>query len=399
MTLLPDILNRLAAGQIPAEVPEDCDCRDELQHLVDYLAELNRFTQALAAGNLDATLRLPGSLAGSLKGLHANLRHLTWQTQQVAAGDFTQRVAFLGEFSTAFNAMVMALAQARDDLVERNRQLAAAYDELKMTQAQLLQQEKMASIGQLAAGVAHEINNPIGFIASNLGTLKKYAERFGEFIAAQDEAISSSAPADVQIRLAETRRRLKIDFALTDVQGLVAESAEGTERVRVIVQNLKSFAHLDEAEWQEADLNACLESTISIACNEIKYKAVLERQFGVLPGVYCRPQQLNQVFLNLLVNAAQAMESQGLIRVRSWQDGSSVCVAISDNGCGMPDDIKHRIFEPFFTTKDVGKGTGLGLSISYDIVKKHNGTIDVESEAGKGTTFTIRLPVGGRTET
>ena len=171
MTVLADLLKALAAGQVPDQVPPDCEYPEEAAALVAYLADLTRYLRAMTDGDLSAKLDRRGSLAGSLKGLHANLRHLTWQTQQVAAGDFKQRVDFLGEFSVAFNSMVEALAQARDDLVTKNNQLAKAYQELKAAQAQLLQQEKMASIGQLAAGVAHEINNPMGFIQSNLGTL------------------------------------------------------------------------------------------------------------------------------------------------------------------------------------------------------------------------------------
>jgi signal transduction histidine kinase len=393
MSPLAEILNQLAAGQIPREIPPDCDSREELQGLIDYLAELNRFTGAIAAGDLDATLRRGGPLAGCLKGMHANLRHLTWQTQQVADGDFDQRVDFLGEFSTAFNSMVAALAQAREDLTEKNRQLAAAIEELKTTQSQLLQQDKMAAIGQLAAGVAHEINNPIGFISSNLRTMGKYVDRFAQFISAQDEVLTDAAPSGAKTQLAECRKRLKIDYALEDVESMLAESVDGAERIRVIVENLKSFSCLDESDFQETDLNACLESTISIAFNELQKKAAIEREYGELLSISCMPRELNQVFLNLLLNAAHAIDTQGVIKVRTWHEDSVVFVAISDTGCGIPDGIKNRIFEPFFTTREVGKGTGLGLSISYDIVKKHNGNIKVDSMVNKGSTFTVSLPI------
>jgi two-component system NtrC family sensor kinase len=164
--------------------------------------------------------------------------------------------------------------------------------------------------------------------------------------------------------------------------------------VCTIVQNLKSFSRVDEAQSVWVDLNDCLESTINIAWNELKYKTTLNRDYGKLPEVKCHPQQLNQVFLNILVNAAHAIETQGEITVSSRQEGEAVAIAISDTGCGIPEEIKSRIFEPFFTTKAVGKGTGLGLSISYDIVKKHGGEIEVASSPA-GTTFTIRLPIEG----
>jgi len=274
-------------------------------------------------------------------------------------------------------------------------ELAKAYEELKTTHLQLLQQEKMASIGQLAAGVAHEINNPMGFISSNLGTMAKYSERLKGFIVTQDEALNSIGSPELTASLADARKRYKIDYLLEDIPKLIAESSDGAERVRTIVQNLKSFSRIDDAELKPVDINECLESTISIAWNELKYKVTLQKEYGELPLVSCYPQQLNQVFLNLLVNGAHAIEKQGEITVKTWLDGKHACVSISDTGCGIPEEIRSRIFEPFFTTKEVGKGTGLGLSISYEIIQRHNGTIEVASEVGKGTTFTVRLPVNG----
>ncbi len=274
-------------------------------------------------------------------------------------------------------------------------ELQKAYDELRTTQMKVFQQEKLASIGQLAAGVAHEINNPMGFISSNLTTLGKYHERISEFIAILFAALSGAAGGADSAGVDEQRKRLKIDYILEDTPQLIAESQDGAQRVRKIVQDLKSFSRVDESEHKRVDLNECLDSTINIAWNEIKYVASLDREYGDIPPVQCYPQQLNQVFMNLLVNAAHAIEGQGTIRVRTWQEGDMICVAVSDTGCGIPAENLKRIFEPFFTTKDVGKGTGLGLSISYDIVKKHNGEMLVESEVGKGTTFTVRLPASG----
>ncbi len=272
-------------------------------------------------------------------------------------------------------------------------ELERAYAELKETQGHLLQQEKMASIGQLAAGVAHEINNPVGFIMSNLTTLGKYGERLAGFIQAQADALAASPSPEKTAELAELRRRLKLDQIIADLGQLISESIDGAERVKKIVQDLKSFSRIDEAEWQTTDINGCLESTLNIVWNELKYRAVVNREFGGLPLTRCNPGQLNQVFMNLLVNAAHALEREGTITVRSWHGDGAVHVAIADTGCGIPEEILKKIFDPFFTTKEVGKGTGLGLSISYDIVKKHGGEIRVESEVGKGTTFTVTLPV------
>ncbi len=278
--------------------------------------------------------------------------------------------------------------------VENSKQeLEGMYSELKAAQAQMLQREKMASIGQLAAGVAHEINNPIGFINSNLGTLDKYVGRMVDFIQAQEGALSSCASQEVETAIAGQRKKLKLDYVIEDSRKLIEESLDGTDRVRKIVQNLKSFSRVDESEYKHANLNECLESTLNIVWNELKYKATVEREYGELPETRCYPQQLNQVFMNLLVNAGHAIEGQGTITIRSWIEGTDIFIAISDTGSGIPEDLRSRIFEPFFTTKEVGKGTGLGLSISYDIVRKHGGEILLDSVVGEGTTFTVRLPV------
>ncbi|MDD2897148.1 MAG: PAS domain S-box protein [Desulfuromonadaceae bacterium] len=279
------------------------------------------------------------------------------------------------------------------------QELEKTYSELKEAQVQIFQQEKMASIGQLAAGVAHEINNPMGFISSNLTTLNKYIDRLSEFIAAGDQILVASAGSEETENLKALRKRLKIDYIMDDSRQLITESQDGAGRVRRIVQDLKSFSRVDQAESALLNLNDALETTINIAWNEIKYVATLTREFGDIPAIKCHPQQLNQVFLNLLVNAAHALgNSQGIITVRTWYEEEHVFVSIADTGCGIAEDIQKRIFEPFFTTKEVGKGTGLGLSISYDIIRKHGGSITVESEIGRGATFIVKLPVDGPKE-
>lgn len=278
-------------------------------------------------------------------------------------------------------------------LETKNKELKNAYRELKETQTKILQQEKMASIGQLAAGVAHEINNPMAFISSNLGTLEKYVDRLNEFIHIQSEAIASLESAERKESVRVKKEALKLDFILEDIKELVKESLEGSERVRKIVQGLKTFARVDEAEYKYADINECIESTINIVWNELKYKAALKKDFGDLPQTKCYPQQLNQVFMNLLVNGAHAIEKQGEITIKTWPENGSIFVAISDTGWGIPEENLPKIFEPFFTTKEVGKGTGLGLSIVYEIVKKHKGEITVQSKVGRGTTFVVKLPI------
>ncbi|MHB1228593.1 MAG: ATP-binding protein [Desulfurivibrionaceae bacterium] len=282
------------------------------------------------------------------------------------------------------------LAASNDQLHRRQHELALAHDTLKQSQAQILQQEKMASVGQLAAGVAHEINNPMGFISSNLGSLAKYLERLTGFIRTLEEKLPQ--PPDEE--LAALRKKLKIDYIMEDAVHLVEESLDGAGRVKKIVQGLKNFSRIDQAERLAADINECLDTTINIVWNELKYKCEVKKEYGELPPTVCNAQQLNQMFMNLLVNAAQSIETKGEIRIKTWADQDFIYTRISDTGCGIPQDKIKRIFEPFYTSKEVGKGTGLGLSIVYDIVvKNHQGDIQVESEVGKGTTFTVKIPV------
>jgi PAS domain S-box-containing protein len=289
------------------------------------------------------------------------------------------------------------LESANTELQLTTEHLDAAYQKLKSAQSQILQQEKMASIGQLAAGVAHEINNPMAFIISNLSSLRKYSEKVTGFIELQSGAIHKLSVFDETLQitgeLEKQKKVVKLHYVLEDMGHLIDESLEGAERVRKIVQDLKSFSRLDEAEFKVADINQGLESTINMVSNEIKYKATLNRQFGTIPQTACNLGQLNQVFMNILVNASHAIEAQGEIAVSTTCDDSQIYITISDTGAGIPPDKLTRIFEPFYTTKEVGKGTGLGLSIAYDIIKKHNGEIRVESEVGKGTVFTIVIPV------
>ena len=285
------------------------------------------------------------------------------------------------------------------ELELKNREIEAAYADLKVSHKQILQQEKMASIGVLAAGVAHEINNPMGFIISNLNSLQKYTERLHQYVSIQSDAIEALSQhgngtnESILARTAESRRSLKIDYILDDSESLVKESLEGADRVKRIVQDLKSFSRVDGTEIAPTDINKVLESTINIVWNELKHKATLTKEYGDMPPVPGNHGQLSQVFMNILVNAVQAIPAHGEIAVRTWADGSRVHVSISDTGCGIPDDQMSRLFEPFYTTKEIGQGTGLGLSIAYDIVKKHHGEIEARSTVGQGTTFTVTLPL------
>jgi len=271
--------------------------------------------------------------------------------------------------------------------------LQSSHSELKKAQSQILQQEKMASVGRLAAGIAHEINNPMGFITSNLKTFDKFINRLNEFILYQSKTILRLNANKPLPELEEARSRLKIDYILDDTGQLLKESFDGAERVKKIVQDLKNFSQVDAAEYLAADINAGLEDTLTVLSNELEKKAPLKRQLGEVPLTICNPGQLNQVFFNVLTNAIQAIDKKGEIIVRTWHDKGFIHIAVSDTGCGIPPDNIKSIFEPFFTTKAVGQGQGLGLSVAYDIVKKHDGDMTVQSEVGKGTTFIVKIPV------
>ena len=283
------------------------------------------------------------------------------------------------------------LHAVNDALRQEKEQQASLIQRLEEAQNQLIQSERMASIGQLAAGVAHEINNPVGFVNSNLGSMEHYLQNLLRLLSRYEQAQAElSAPTQEQI--VRLREEIDIEFLRGDVTELLAESLDGLKRVTRIVQDLKTFSHADEAEQQWANLEAGLESTLRVAWNELKYKAEVIKEFAGIPEVECFPFQLNQVFMNLLVNAAHAIVERGSITIRTGHDEGHVWVEIQDTGHGIKPENLPRIFDPFFTTKSVGQGTGLGLSIAYGIVKKHHGQIEVRSVVGQGTTFKVLLP-------
>ena len=274
--------------------------------------------------------------------------------------------------------------------------------EIKDSHAMLLQSEKLASIGQLAAGVAHEINNPIGFISSNLNTLSGYLEDIQKLMARYQEVhlLNDGERTALLEEIKSLEKEIDIEYILDDLDQLIEESKEGTDRAKKIVSDLKDFSRIDHGERGFFNINVGLESTLNMVWNELKYKADVLKEYGAIPEIECYPLELNQVFMNILVNAAQAIEEKGEIKIstRLINDDQSardcVEVRISDTGCGIAEENLPKIFDPFFTTKEIGKGTGLGLNIGFGIIEKHKGTINVESEVGKGTTFIIRLPCG-----
>lgn len=286
---------------------------------------------------------------------------------------------------------VSALKNNQLKLEELNRQL-------KAQQALLVQQEQLASIGQLAAGVAHEINNPVGFVMSNLGTLTEYVEIIRNLIVKYSSLHSSVQKGNKQKQASYCKQIDKIykdediEFIIEDMEQALLESKEGTKRVQTIVQNLKSFARLDPGMMKAENVNDGIEASLKLVWNELKYKCTVNKNLENIPLIKCSLGELNQVFMNLLLNAGQSIKDKGTINISSKHSGNKIEIAISDTGTGIPKETISHIFEPFYTTKGVGKGTGLGLSISHGIIKKHNGEINVDSEIGKGSTFTIILP-------
>ncbi len=289
----------------------------------------------------------------------------------------------------------LKLQQHQSQLEQLVAKLTTTNAELKQAQNQLLQSEKLSSIGHLAAGVAHEINNPIGFVTSNFGTLKHYVDDMLSVINAYDSVAASNSPSPDRFAAVNSLKVVvELDYLKGDVLPLLAETQQGLDRVKRIVQALKDFSRIDAVEtWKEDDILQGIESTLSVVWNELKHNCDVRKEYGELPPVECVLPHLNQVFMNLLVNAAQAIEGQGVVTIRTGRKGAEVWVEITDTGKGISDEVLAHIFDPFFTTKPVGKGTGLGLSVSYGIVERHHGRIEVDSDVGKGTTFRVCLPI------
>ncbi len=310
-----------------------------------------------------------------------------------------------GQVLTSLLALVMANHRMHVERETRilelstlNAAMQRMNEALEEAQDQVIQAEKLASIGQIAAGVAHEINNPVAFVLSNLGTLESYVDTLfalTDACVAAVQALPVSDPLPEALAHARAvREATDVEFLRTDIAALVAESHDGLARVKGIVQDLKTFSRgSGDESWEFLDVRAALESTLNIVRNEIKYKAQIETRYGDLPEIECLPSRLNQVFLNLLVNAGQAIDGKGSIVIATGMRSQEAWISVEDTGCGIPKEHLNRIFEPFFTTKPVGQGTGLGLSVSYSIVHKHGGRIEVDSEVGRGTRFTIFLPL------
>jgi signal transduction histidine kinase len=287
--------------------------------------------------------------------------------------------------------LIEELSKTNQNLVEKNTNLDAKNSELRQMQSQLIHQEKMASLGRLVAGIAHELNNPINFVHGNLPYLKEYVDDMRKLVDSLD-GVSDEAKG----RLAELKDEVRYDFLTTDLDNIIADLNEGTDRIRLIIRDLKSFSRLDEAELKEASIQEGIESTAKILSQYFgRDKTPLIKNFGEVPNILCYAGQLNQVWMNLMSNAAQAVQDKddGKVEVTTRVENGQVLVSISDNGPGIKPEIQSKIFDPFFTTKPVGQGTGLGLSICHSIVGRHGGRIELSTKLNEGTTFTVMLPL------
>jgi PAS domain S-box-containing protein len=401
-----------AAAQTPAASALDRAARNAVQHMNSALLVLDRAGEVTFANPTAAALLGvdPERIVG---------RPLAHWFPGVPRGQLlVQRTLERGEKLRGAEAVVtrgdgrvvpigLSASPLLDARGERDGAIVIFQDltDIKQLERQVMQREKMASIGQLAAGVAHEINNPMGFIHANLSQLGEYLDDFAriwERVAALRKAAGAAsgevraAAESVEALIAE----VDAEFLLRDFGTAVRESLEGAQRIRAIVQDLRSFSHRDSQERVYADVNKALDSTANIVWTMMKHSVKLSKQYAELPPVLCFPMQLQQVFMNLLVNAYQAVEERrgrdgepGEIRVRSELAEGGVRIAVTDNGVGMSAEVQRRIFDPFFTTKEVGVGTGLGLSTSYEIVRRHGGKLGFESERGVGTTFSLWLPL------
>ena len=297
----------------------------------------------------------------------------------------------------------VATQQLEQELADGERtqaELQQNYDELKSLHQQLqeaqqylMQSEKLAAVGQLAAGMAHEINNPIGFVSSNLTMLSRYQDTLGEVLDRYLKS-ESSLPDEVREDIVTLRQKTDLDFLLEDTRSLLDETRSGVERVRKIVQDLRDFSRVDSTgQWQWADLNHCLNATLNLLGDRLGEGIEVRREFDELPQVECSPSELNQVFLNLLNNAVQAMPNGGHLTLRTGREGMMAFVEVEDSGNGIPDEALPHIFEPFYTTRSIGQGAGLGLSLAYGVIQNHCGKITVQSQVGTGSVFRVMLPI------
>jgi len=309
--------------------------------------------------------------------------------EQIPEIDSTHEIEYL---VSSFNDMARNIHASNEALELRLLELRRANEDIKNAQATMVQSAKMASLGQIVAGVAHELNNPIAFIYSNMHHLLEYVDNIKKMVAEYDE-LKTKLPKAEQAKLKKLYKELDIEFILKDMEDLTRSCVDGANRTKEIVLGLRTFSRIEDSSFGVADLNEGLKNTMKLLITQFKDRVTVHEEYGKIPHIECNLSQLNQVFMNLISNAAHAIPHRGELWIRTYAKGKTVCVEIEDSGSGMTSDMLVKIFDPFFTTKKVGSGTGLGLSIAYGLIQKHNGTITVQSQVNKGTRFTISLPI------
>lgn len=355
----------------------------------DVKSVLRRITVALISVSGLVILLIIPVLLGISKMILKPLDYLVQAAHRIEQGEFVSRIPVestteLAVLTETFNRMSQKVGTARKELEKKVEELETTNKELHTTQAQLVHSSKMISLGQLVAGIAHELNNPIGFIYSNMEHLKDYSEKLLRLI-----KVVETSPEKVS----QTKKEIEFDYIVEDMPKLIRSCEDGARRTRDIVIGLRNFSRLDEAKIKEVDIEESIKNTLDLLTGELKTRIKVDTDFGKVPKIKCYASQINQVLMNLLSNAAQAIRDDGTIWIKTWRENEEVKISIRDSGQGIPKQNLEKIFDPFFTTKPIGQGTGLGLSISYGIIKKHGGDISVKSESGKGTEFVISLPI------
>lgn len=341
------------------------------------LSELSKGAEILGSGNLYHRINIK-----------------TGDELEVLADGFNHMAEKLNE---SYSSLEQKVQERTREYLDATKELQRAYKKLQQTQAQLVHNEKMTSLGQLVAGVAHELNNPIGFITSNIQPLEDAVNIILELVELLET--SEISETDKQ-KIASYKEENDFEFLLDDLHDLIDDVKEGAKRAHKIVLDLRNFSRLDEAEFKEVDLHQGIDSTLNLLSKHYKHKVKVHKEYGDIPLVSCYASQLNQVWMNILVNAAQAIKTEdGQVWISTETDGTNVTVRIRDNGCGIKKEALDKLFDPFFTTKPVGEGTGLGLSITHSIIEKHQGEITIDSVVGEGTTFNVKLPISRETDT
>lgn len=360
------------------------------------IKQLDRAAVAVAKGNLNIWLDINskdeiGRLAKTFLAMAESLRNYQRRNEEQSAVLLKQQ-AELQEKNNELTQKSESLEQQKIEIEKKNKDLEKAFVDLKYTQNKLIQSEKLASLGQLTAGIAHEINNPINFVMSNILPLRNDINDILGLVKKYDELIKTKCYNQEFDEIEKLKNKIDYKYLLSEIESLLNGMDEGANRTADIVKGLRNFSRMDEGVMVLADINLGLDSTLIMLKNVIKNRIEVIKDFGNIPMILCYPGKLNQVFLNILSNAKDSITDKGKIFIKTYNDENYVYISIKDTGAGMTEEIKEHIFEPFYTTKEVGKGTGLGLSITYGIVSDHNGKIDVISEVSKGTEFIISLP-------